>query len=70
MALRKLMETNYLYIPMGEESHSLIQYYIKSISSNERKRKAYAALFPPDSFVQYILCQENSALLDFYTDTE
>ena len=69
-ALTKLMETNYLYIPMAEKSQSLIRTYIKSISSNERKCKAYAALFPPDSFMSYILCQENSALLDFYTNTE
>jgi len=44
-ALLKLMKTNYLYVPpiMGDQFD--ISEYIKCVSSNDRKRKAYAELF-------------------------
>ncbi|WMC91302.1 tetratricopeptide repeat protein [Kineothrix sp. MB12-C1] len=56
-ALTKLMETNFLYIPITEAARPLLNDYIKSISNNERKRKLYTELFPPDSFMRSILNQ-------------
>ena len=56
-AYAKLLKTNYVYIPTIQIDHSYALEYLKSISSNDRKRRAYAELLPVGYFLKDIWSQ-------------